>query len=90
MTATVTNSVHNSDGDHYLDLKTLSERSCISVRTLRDHLKDPECPLPGYRLKGKVLIRWSEFNNWMERHRLEVEDFNKKIEDAVSHLTGDA
>lgn len=76
--------------DGYLDLKTLSERSCMSVRSLRNDLKDPECPLPCFHKRGKIYVRWSEFLAWMEKFRSEPEDLGKKVDDAVSHFVGDA
>lgn len=76
------------DIDCYLDLKTLSKRSCMSVRSLRDDLKDPEHPLPYFRKGGKVYVSWCEFKEWMARFRQEAEDLDKKVEDAVNRLTG--
>ena len=76
--------------DYFLDLATLAKRSCLSVRSLRDHLKDPFNPLPAFKLKGKVLVSWLEFTQWLEGFRYEPESFEQKIEDAVNHLTGGA
>lgn len=75
--------------DRILDLKALSLQSCMSVRTLRDDLKDPEHPLPCFRKGGKIYVRWFEFVIWMENFRAEAEDLGKKIDDAVSHFVGD-
>lgn len=57
--------------DRYLDLKGLARLTCISVRTLRDDLKDPEHPLPHFRKNGKVYVLWSEVAAWMEYYRVE-------------------
>ncbi len=51
--------------DLYMDLKALSAYSGLSVRTLRDHLDDPEHPLSCFRVKGKILIRKSVFDGWI-------------------------
>jgi excisionase family DNA binding protein len=55
--------------DPYLSLKALSTYAGLSVRTLRDYLADPIRPLPCYRPGGKILVRKSEFDGWMARHR---------------------
>jgi hypothetical protein len=72
--------------DSFLDLKALSKRSCMSVRTLRDDIRDPERPLPCYRKAGKVFVRWVEFCQWMEGFRHVPEDMNSKVDDHVSRL----
>jgi len=55
--------------DRYLDLRRLSQYSCLSVRTLRSHLRLPVDPLPAYFVGGKLFVRRSEFDAWMSRHR---------------------
>lgn len=80
----------NDTQDRYFDLRTLSEQSCMSVRSLRDDLKDPEHPLPCFRKGGKIYVRWSDFVSWMEGFRAHSEDLGKKVDDAVSHFIGNA
>jgi hypothetical protein len=55
--------------DPYLSLKALSTYSGFSVRRLRDLLSDPGRPLPCYRIRGKVLVRRSEFDTWIGSYR---------------------
>lgn len=55
--------------DRLLSLRSLSNYSGLSPRTLRDHLHNPICPLPHFRVGGKILIRQSEFNRWIEHFR---------------------
>jgi hypothetical protein len=86
---TDTNNQQEINGDCYLDLKRLSKRSCMSVRGLRDDLKDPEHPLPCFRKGGKIYVRWTEFATWMENFRPEAEDLGKKVDDMVNGLVGD-
>jgi len=75
--------------DCFCDLRTLSKRSCLSVRTLRGDLKDPENPLPHYRKGGKVLVRWSEFCQWMDNnYRQELDNYDDKIDAVVARFTG--
>ena len=53
----------------YLDLKTLSRRIGLSTRTLRAAIHDPVDPLPAY-LAGKWLVKWTEAERWVRRHRV--------------------
>jgi len=65
------NSKTNKDNnDCFLDLKALSVRSCISVRTLRDYIRQgrPDF-LPSYLIGGKRLIRWNDFLTWIARFK---------------------
>jgi excisionase family DNA binding protein len=55
--------------DAYLPLKDLAAYSGLSVRTLRNYLSRASRPLPSYRVGGKVLVRRSEFNDWMRMFR---------------------
>ena len=70
--------------DPYLDLKALSAYSGLPVRALRAHLTDPTHPLLHFRMKephvihekgrlrtvtGKILVRKSEFDVWMQQFR---------------------
>jgi len=72
-------------GDRWLTLPALSALCGLSVFVLRQHLSDPRRPLPHYRMKephavvtrtgkrtassGRILVRWSEFERWMEGFR---------------------
>ena len=79
----------NEAQDHFLDLKRLAERSCLSVRTLREHITSPVYPLPCYRLKGKVLVNWPEFKTWMDAFKYQADDLNSLVDDAVNRLLSD-
>jgi hypothetical protein len=39
------------------------------VRKLRDCLNDPKHPLPHYHVGGKILVRRSAFDAWMDMYR---------------------
>lgn len=56
--------------EKYLDLKTLSGRTCLSVRTLRELIKDPSRPLPFYKLAGKNLVYWPDFKAWIAGYKI--------------------
>ena len=55
--------------DPFLSLRTLASYSCVSVRKLREYLHDPVHPLPHYRVGGKIVVRRSEFDRWMQQFR---------------------
>jgi len=57
--------------DQYFDLRGLSAYSAVAVSTLRDYIKTGD--LPCFKVKGKILIRKSEFDAWIEERR-----YNKK------------
>jgi hypothetical protein len=71
--------------DPYMDLQALSQYSSISVRKLRDLLKDPPRPLPCYRVDGKILVRRSEFDAWMQRFKY-TPDLDKIVDEVVSEI----
>ena len=64
--------------DQFFDLRGLAVYSSLGVGTLRDHIKSGN--LPCFKVKGKILIKRSEFDQWMEDHRL---DKKKDINDIV-------
>jgi len=63
--------------DPFLSLTALASYSGLSVRTLRDYLAlPPDQALPAYYLPGrarggtsKILVRRSEFDEWIARYR---------------------
>jgi Helix-turn-helix domain len=55
--------------DPFLSVKALAAYSSLSVRKIRDHLDDPANPLPCYRVRGKIVVRRSEFDAWMQQYR---------------------
>ena len=62
--------VVSTELDPFLSLRTLASYSGLSVRTLRGFAElPPDQALPCYRLPGKILIRRSEFDAWIERYR---------------------
>ena len=68
--------------DQYFDLEGLSAYSALKVPTLREYIKERK--LPAFKVKGKLLIRKSEFDSWLEKFR--VKD---KIEAIVNEVIGE-
>lgn len=63
--------------DGYFGIRRLSKYSDISVRLLRDYIKT----MPHYRINGKILVRQSDFDLWMQRYRKEPEDLNEIVDE---------
>jgi hypothetical protein len=60
-----------SDMDmEWLDLATLTRHVAVSERTLRGWIHRSINPLPAVRVQGKILVRRSVFNRWLESHPL--------------------
>ncbi len=56
--------------DPFLSLKALASYSGLSRRTLQKYLElPPDQALPCYRVGGKILVRRSEFDAWIEPYR---------------------
>ncbi|MBW2634627.1 MAG: helix-turn-helix domain-containing protein [Deltaproteobacteria bacterium] len=72
--------------DQYFDLQGLNTYSCIPVPTLRDYIKRDG--MPCFKLKGKILVKRSEFDSWMNGHRVDGIDVLKaKAIEALERLT---
>ena len=57
----------------YVTIKDLALRASMSEKTVRKFIKRGE--IPHYRPdpKGKMLIRWSDFEVWIESRRVRIE-----------------
>ena len=73
----------------YLDLRRLAEYSSCSVRWLRDRLTDENCPLPFYRVGGKVLVKVDEFDAWMAQFRVASKpgELDRLVDSVVAELS---
>ena len=73
----------------YFDLRGLAAYSSCSVRWLRDRLIDRNCPLPHYRVGGKVLVKRDEFDMWMTRFRIasQADDLDRLVESMAATLS---
>jgi hypothetical protein len=73
--------------DPFLSLRALAAYSGLGVRTLRTYLTDITHPLPCYRVGGKILVRRSEFDTWIARHRqVGCGDVDRLVADALKNL----
>ena len=67
--------------DQYFDLKGLSAYSSLAVPTLRDYIREGK--LSAFKVKGKILIKKSEFDKWIEGCRLRKK---QQVKDAVNDV----
>lgn len=71
--------------DQFFDLKGLSVYSALAVSTLRDHIRSGS--LPCFKVKGKILIKMSEFESWMEGFRMnKKQDLNNMVDGVLESL----
>lgn len=72
--------------DQYFDLKGLSVYSALSVSTLRNHIRGNG--LPAYEVRGKILVRKSEFDTWISRYRIKKSlDIDKIVNDVIGEIS---
>ncbi len=87
--------------DPWLSLEALSHYSGLSVRSLRAYLTDTTRPLPHYRMKephvvptkagkhrtvtGKILIRKSAFDAWMQ-HFAHTPALDRLVDEVVEEF----
>ncbi|MBW2090671.1 MAG: helix-turn-helix domain-containing protein [Deltaproteobacteria bacterium] len=71
----------------FLDLKRLARYSSLSVSCLRAHIRRGS--LPGYRIRGKILVKRSVFDRWVEGYRIESQqDLSAIVDDVMSEIRG--
>lgn len=73
----------------YFTLPQLSAFSGLGIRFLRDALKDPDHPLPHFRLNNKtILVSRLEFAEWLEKFRAGNNDgLNQIVDQVMSELS---
>ena len=67
--------------DRYFDLRGLSAYCALAVSTLRDYIRCGK--LPCFKVKGKILIKQSEFDEWMETLRVNKKQNIENLVDGV-------
>lgn len=58
----------------WLGLRELSQYADVSQRTLRSWIYSPIDPLPATKVCGKVLVRKSDFDGYLQRYRIKPLD----------------
>lgn len=76
----------NTDQDNYLDLRNLSAYSSLGVPTLREYLRGAD-GIPHFKLRGKILVRRSEFDRWLKGFRVDPQvEMQKVVADVLRSL----
>jgi predicted DNA-binding transcriptional regulator AlpA len=71
--------------DPFLSLKALAAYSGLSVRTLRGRLVDSIAPLPYYKIGGKIVVRRSDYDQWVARYRhVGLPEVNRLVDEVFS------
>jgi len=72
--------------DQYFHLRGLSVYSSMGIATLRDYLRAGD--LPHFKLKGKLLIKRSDFDQWLEKYRSsnKKQNLNELIDGILKEL----
>jgi hypothetical protein len=74
--------------DRFFDLKGLSGYASLAVPTLRDHLRAPG-GLPHFKVKGKILVKKSEFDSWLEAKFRARNDLDVIVDGVLESLKSD-
>jgi excisionase family DNA binding protein len=74
--------------DRWLDLRRLREYAAISERTLRAWIHSSVDPLPAVRVGTKILVRKSDFDQWLEKHRVKQIDLSAIVDEVVEAVAG--
>ncbi len=53
----------------WLGLRQVTQYANVSERTVRVWIHSPVDPLPAAKVKGKILVRRSDFDAYLERHK---------------------
>ena len=72
--------------DQLYDIPGLSQYASMGVSTIRTHIKKG---LPCFKVGGKLLIKRSEFDSWLEQFRLnKSQDLNSIVDSVIDDLKG--
>jgi excisionase family DNA binding protein len=72
----------------WFSLRELTEYASVSERTLREWLHRSTDALPAVRVDGKILVRKSQFDDWLQRHRIQP-DATVDVEGILNDLLKD-
>ena len=73
--------------DQYFDLRGLNAYSSLGISTIRDHIN--KGALPCFKVGGKILVRRSEFDKWIDNFRVRKnQELEKIVDDVLTNLKG--
>ncbi len=59
--------------NEYVTIKDIALRASLSEKTVRKFIRRGEIPYYRPDPRGKILIRWSDFETWIESRRVRIE-----------------
>jgi excisionase family DNA binding protein len=71
------------EGPEWLDLRALQQYACVSERMLREWIHRPTNPLQAVQVGSKILVRRSDFDRWLETHRIKLVDVSGIVEEIL-------
>jgi excisionase family DNA binding protein len=74
-------------GFEWVGLTELTRYAAVSNRTLRAWIHSPVDPLPAVRVGAKILVRKSDFDCWLEQHKVKPLDLGVIVEEMVEAVT---
>ena len=79
--------LHKSTEMDWLDLRRLTQYAAVSERTLRNWIHSPVDPLPAVQVRGKILVRRTDFDRWLEQRAVKPIDINGIVGEIVEAVT---
>lgn len=79
----------NPTNHEWLSLRELAYYADISERTLRSWIHSPTNPLPAVKVCGKILVRKSEFDAYLQQYRVKDNtgvDINSLVQDVLDGI----
>jgi len=76
----------NNSPTEWMDLKALRKYVSVSERTLRSWIHQPNNPLPAAQVGGKILVRRSVVDTWLERHAVKAAAVSCIVEEITASL----
>jgi hypothetical protein len=74
--------------DQYFDLRGLEAYSGMKVSLLRSYIRSDN--LPCFQIKGKIFIRRSEFDRWVNQYRINRnQNINNIVNEVMNNLKSD-
>lgn len=70
----------------YINLSVMSKRLSVAPRTLRSWISDPDLKLPVYKVKGLLLFRWSEIEQWLGSYKIKTIDIDVMVDELFNNL----
>jgi len=74
--------------DQYFDLRGLQAYSGMKVSLIREYIR--RNGLPCFQIKGKIFIKQSEFDKWINQYRINrKKDINNIVNSVMKNLQSD-